>query len=61
MNIEQKYTNNSITFVDTEVDFKSGKILTLVVLKTISDQNNVFNVYTKATPLTPVVFFEVVF
>lgn len=27
----------------------------------ISDQTNVFNVYTKATPLTPVVFFEIIF
>ena len=27
----------------------------------ISDQNNVFNVYTKATSRTPVVFFEIIF
>lgn len=27
----------------------------------LSDQNNVFNVYTKATPFTPVVFFEIIF
>ncbi len=27
----------------------------------LSDQNNVFNVYTKATPLTPIIFFEIIF
>jgi hypothetical protein len=27
----------------------------------ISDQNNVFNIYTKATPRTPIVFFEINF
>ena len=27
----------------------------------LSDQNNVFNIYTKATPLTPIVFFEIIF
>ena len=27
----------------------------------LSDQNNVFNVYTKATPFTPILFFEVFF
>ncbi|MDR2917250.1 MAG: TonB-dependent receptor [Tannerella sp.] len=27
----------------------------------LSDQNNVFNIYTKATPFTPVVFFEIIF
>ena len=27
----------------------------------LSDQNNVFNIYTKATSLTPVVFFEIIF
>ncbi len=27
----------------------------------IADQNNVYNIYTRATPLTPVVFFEIIF
>ena len=27
----------------------------------LSDQDNVFNVYAKATPLTPIVFFEIIF
>ena len=40
MDIEQKNTDNSITFIDTEVDFKSGKIFDIGSIK---DNNSTFH------------------